>query len=111
MGYRWWLLAAACGLLWASVGCVNVQAPERVELRAGHRPEPVDSSHVPATQSHEECRAELVKAYENIRYLEGENEHLRDKLAECKRDRERYKDELKACEKRHEKRRDKHDDD
>jgi len=88
------LLLGTCGALLLSLGgCVT--APERIEVSVGEgrRPPPVDSSHVPATTSHEEARQELAKAYENIRYLEQENRRLQDKA-------ERYKRERDECRKR-----------
>ena len=92
----WCLLAAGC-LLWAAVGCVSVTAPRSVEIGSS-RPEPVDSSRVPATASHEEARRELHKAYQNLQYLERENRQLEEKAAKYKRQRDECKDRLERYE-------------
>ncbi len=87
---------AAGGLLLVAGGCVNVKAPERIDL--GGRPEPVDSGRVPPTSSHEQARQELVKAYQNIQYLERENQELRKDAAEYKRERDECRDRLERYE-------------
>lgn len=92
-------LALCGGLLWLAAGCVNVKAPERIDLGGSRRPEPVDSSRVPPTASHEQARAELARAYENIRYLEQENRRLSEKAAEYKRERDQCRDRLERYEK------------
>lgn len=96
---RWFLLAAGC-LFWALPGCVNIQAPEKIEVRGSSRPEPVDSSRVPRTASHEEARGELRKAYANLQYLERENGRLQRKADEYKRKRDKCRKELDRCEDR-----------
>ncbi len=74
--------------LFALTGCFSVKAPEQINIGGGSsRPEPVDSRRVPPTTSHEHARQELAKAYQNIQYLERENEKLRRKIDEMKRDR------------------------
>ncbi len=101
---RFTVLALASGtLLWLCLGCV--QAPREINIGTSRdRPEPVDSSRVPRTSSHDDCRYELQKAYDNLRYIERENARLKDKAAEYKRERddarherERYEDELDRC--------------
>ena len=91
MSTRPWLLLAAAGLIWATAGCVSVKAPETIEIGGRGRPEPVDSSRVPATASHEEARYELQKAYRHIQWLERDNQRWREKAAEYKRERDEYK--------------------
>lgn len=67
-------------------GCFSVKAPEQINIGSGSsRPEPVDSRRVPPTTSHEHARQELAKAYQNIQYLERENDKLRRKIDEMKR--------------------------
>lgn len=74
-------------VLGLSAGCVSVKAPEKIVVGSGSPP-PVDSSRVPATSTHEEARAELNKAYQNIQHLERENQRLRQKADEYKRERD-----------------------
>lgn len=96
MNRKWWLVALL-GALAAAVGCVNVKAPERIEVGGG-RAQPVDASRLPATSSHEECRAELERAYAYIQDLERQNARLEEKAEKYKRERDEQK------------KRDKHDD-
>jgi TolA-binding protein len=102
MNTRGWVLLAAGCLLWLTVGCVTAKAPERIDVRLGssQRPEPVDSSRVPDPQTLEAARAELHKAYQQIRWLESEVADLEEDKAECKRERNRYKKERDKCEDR-----------
>lgn len=90
-----WLLAA--GLMWWTTGCVSVKAPERIEIGGGSPP-PVDSSRLPPTQTHQECRDELVRAYQNIQHLERENAELRQKVEKHKRERDECRQRLKRYE-------------
>ena len=85
------IAAIAVGGLCLVWGCVQVKAPERIDIGGGPRPQHVDSSRVPQTTSHAEAQAELTKAYDQIRYLEHENRRLRDKYEDAKRDKEEYK--------------------
>jgi len=98
MSTRSWVMLAVAALLAASAGCVSVKAPEKIEIGGG-RPEPVDSTRIPETSSHEQAREELRRAYENLQYLERENERLREKAEKYKRERDQYKDRLKRYEK------------
>jgi uncharacterized protein len=75
----------AAGLL--GTGCISVKAPERISINSS-RPQPVDSRRVPSTRSHEEARAELNKAYQNIQYLEERNRKLERDAQEYKRERD-----------------------
>lgn len=81
--------AFLCGVIVVMLaGCFSVKAPEQINIGGGSsRPEPVDSRRIPPTTSHEHARQELAKAYQNIQYLERENEKLRRKIDEMKRDR------------------------
>ncbi|MGD8454496.1 MAG: hypothetical protein PVJ57_21995 [Phycisphaerae bacterium] len=91
------LTLGVCCLLWTATGCISVKAPERVVVGES-RPEPVDSSRVPETASHEEARQELRKAYQNIQYLERESAHWHEKAAEYKRERDECRDKLERYE-------------
>ena len=82
------LLGCSGLILLLASGCVSVKAPERIDIRNGSRPEPVDTSRIPPTNSHEHARQELAKAYQNIQYLERENQRLERKAAEYKRERD-----------------------
>jgi hypothetical protein len=90
-----WLIVPACGLLFmlnTLVGCVNVKAPENIEIgsRRGH--DPVDTSQVPENMSKEEARQKLAEAYERIKYLEGKVADLEKDKRELKKDKEELKD-------------------
>ena len=74
-------LAAICG---AAGGCVTVRAPEEIHIGNSPQSAKVDSSHVPETTSHEQARAELITAYQQIRYLEHQNQRCREKLDDAK---------------------------
>jgi hypothetical protein len=96
------VMLALCGIS-LGTGCLNVKAPEQIHVGGGPPPQNVDSSRVPATHSHEEARAELARAYDQIRYLEHECERLRDRYEDAKADKEEYKRKYKDL-------KDKHDD-
>ncbi len=98
MRTRYWLLAASAGLILATFGCVNVKAPERIDIGGG-RPEPVDTSRVPPIATVEQGREELAKAYQNIQYLEQENQRLRKKADDYKRERDTARKRLEKYEK------------
>jgi len=82
----------------AGAGCVSVKTPEKIEIGASV-PDSVDSSRLPQTASHEECRQELYKAYQNIQYLERENQHLKQKADKYKRERDECRKRLEKFEK------------
>lgn len=81
-------------------GCLTVQAPEKIEI--GNRPgsEPIDTSRLPPTASHEEARQRLAEAYERISYLESKVRDLEKDKRELKDERERYKDRYEQEKKR-----------
>jgi hypothetical protein len=91
MSTRAGLLSIAAGLALAVAGCFSVKAPREINVGGSSRPEPVDSSRIPATASHEEARAELHKAYAYIQWLERKNAELEEDKADCKRERDKYK--------------------
>jgi hypothetical protein len=95
---RGWWLGVAAGVLLAAVGCVK--APENISVNVGgdNRPPPVDSRRVPQTATLDDCRAELVKAYQNIQYLEDENAKLKKKADDYKRERDDCRKRLKKHE-------------
>jgi predicted RNase H-like nuclease (RuvC/YqgF family) len=100
MQYNRWVLFLGAAVMFGLSGCVSVKAPESIQIGSERRPEPVDSSRVPNTASHEEAREELRKAYANLRYYEDELAELQDKAERYKRERERCEDELEECEER-----------
>lgn len=98
-----WLLPLA-GLAFGLVaGCVNIDAPEKIEVGTRERAEPVDSARIPPTASHEEARAELRKAYAYLREVEQERDHWRKKAAKYKQERDKCERRLDDCEDRLEK--------
>lgn len=96
------LLAVVGTAVIASAGCVNLKAPEQINVGTG-RHEPVDASKVPPTSSHEEARQKLAEAY-------GEIQHLQSKVAGLERDKRELKAEREECEKKYKKLKDRHDD-
>ena len=91
---------ASVGLmvLFAS-GCLSARAPENIYIgTGGPAPQDVDSNKLPPTTTHEEARAELVKAYDHIRYLEHRNHRLENKLEDARQDKEEYKRKYKRLE-------------
>jgi len=84
-------LSGVIACIWAC-GCVQVRAPERIQIGSDPPPEHIESTRIPPTASHEEARAELRKAYRQIAYLEHENDRLREKLDECEDHREALED-------------------
>ena len=79
---------ATVGLtLLCGAGCINLKAPERIDI-GGRNAEPVDSSRVPPTANHDEARRELTRAYQRIQQLERDNERLDRKAADYKRERD-----------------------
>ncbi len=95
MGRRWLLMGLPV-VLAGLAGCVNVKAPERIVLNGD--PPPVDASRVPETTSHADCRDELIRAYQNIQYLERENARLKQRADEYKRERDEARKRLKRYE-------------
>ena len=84
------ILLACCLVVSCLVGCVIVRTPV-VQINMGPSPEDLDSSQVPPTATHEEARAELIKAYKHVRYLEHQNARLREKHEDARQERDEYK--------------------
>jgi outer membrane murein-binding lipoprotein Lpp len=76
-------------------GCVNVKAPDEINIGSGHH-QPVDASKVPPTKTHDEARQKLAEAYEEIRYLQG-------KVADLEKDKKKLKEDREECEKKYKK--------
>jgi outer membrane murein-binding lipoprotein Lpp len=76
-------------------GCVNVKAPEEINVGTG-RHQPVDASQVPPTKTHEEARQKLAEAYAEIR-------HLQSKVADLEKDKKELKAQREECEKKYKK--------
>lgn len=95
-----WGLAWGCLGLGLLVGCLNVQAPEKIEIGSGRGREPIDTSRIPETRSHEEARQKLAEAYERIKYLEGKVNSLEKDKRELKKDKEDIKDKYEREKKR-----------
>ncbi len=94
----WLLVLATAGLVLLSTGCVTL--PKNVEVNVGDsgRPAPVDSTRVPEPKTLDEAHQELVKAYQNLQYLEHENARLADKAAKYKTERDECRKRLKSYE-------------
>jgi hypothetical protein len=91
------LAASAAALMLTALGCVSVKAPERIDIGGGH-PAPVDTGRIPPITTVEQGREELCKAYQNIEYLERENEHLKHKADEYKHERDQCRKRLEKYE-------------
>src|SRR5262245_59583281 len=89
------LLSGALTLLISA--CVNVKAPEKVEI--GNNSRVVDARHVPETHNHDECRQELTNAYSEIERLQRKMDGLEKDKRELKRERDDYKDKYKKLKK------------
>ena len=74
-----------------AAGCVNVRPPD-IQIGTGPPPEDVDASRVPPTATHEEARAELEKAYRQLRYLEDRVRRLEADNRELEAERDEYED-------------------
>ncbi len=101
---RPFILAVGAVLLGVGLGvagCVSVKAPEDINI--GSRPgrEPIDTSRVPPTRSHEEARQKLAGAYERIDYLEAKIRDLEDDKEELKKKRDEYKRKYKRLKDRY----------
>lgn len=95
------VVGAAAWSILGLAGCVNVQVPEIPESYGG-RPAPrVDSSRVPKTRTHDECRVELNRAYEYIGSLERRNQRLENDKDKLKAEVKQLKNQLKASGKRY----------
>ncbi|HEY3241856.1 MAG TPA: hypothetical protein VGM03_00770 [Phycisphaerae bacterium] len=92
--HRLQVLAAA--LACCLPACLNVKAPERIEVNAGAPPQDIDTSHVPHPATLGESHAEIDRAYRQIAFLE-------DRLARAERKRDDYKRERDECEKKYKK--------
>ena len=74
-----------------AAGCLNVRTPD-IQIGSGPPAENVDSGHVPPTATHEEARAELEKAYRQLRYLEDRVRRLEADNRELEAERDEYED-------------------
>lgn len=84
---RTWILTGLAALLVCTAGCLNVQVPREVNINGSDR---VDSRTVPKTTSHEDCRAELNRAYARIRELEHDLQRCKQKNDQLEERLERY---------------------
>lgn len=89
---------AAAGLL-LGLGCATVRLPESVNVNTGSTRR-VDSSQVPKTSTHGECRDELHRAYAEIRRLERKIDGYRRDIDELKDDKKALKKKIKRLEKK-----------
>ncbi len=81
-------------LIFTFAGCATINVPDKIDVGYGQSPK-VDSSRVPETRNHEECRAELRKAYGYIQSLERKNQKLEKDKAELKAKNSRLEKQLK----------------
>ncbi|HVP09931.1 MAG TPA: hypothetical protein VMV94_01950 [Phycisphaerae bacterium] len=99
---RWLAVIVPAGVVAAAFilsGCVNVKAPEQINVGTGPH-HPVDASQVPPTKTHEEARQKLAEAYAEIRYLQS-------KVADLEKDKKELKAQREEWEKKYKKLKDK----
>jgi len=103
-GTRWLILFVMAVILVAGIsltGCINVKAPEEINVGSSPGRQPIDTSRLPRTQSHEEARQKLAEAYQRIDYLEDKVRDLDKDKRELKDERDDYKRKYKREKKRH----------
>ena len=76
------------------LACVQATAPD-VYINSGPPPEDVNSAQVPTTSTHDQCRTELERAYNQIRYLEHDKRRLTEKVEHEKERGDEYKKKYK----------------
>ncbi len=84
----------------AVTGCLNVKAPDTINIGSQRGRDPIDTSRVPPTASHEAARRKLAQAYDRIQYLERKVHGLQKDKRELKQEREEYKNKYKREKKR-----------
>jgi len=104
------LTVCVCFAAAMAAGCFSARAPENIYIGGGPRSADVDSSTVPRTRTHEEAKAELVKAYQQIRYLEHENDRCMGKLEDADERAEEYEDKYEDLEDKYDDLEDKYED-
>lgn len=101
--YRKWVMSGTSGLLLLAIGCINLQAPEKVVVNRNERHQSEDAAtadrNMPETHSHEEARAALRREYERNAALERELasrdreiRKLKEDLRDAKKERDRNRD-------------------
>jgi hypothetical protein len=95
------LTACVCLVAALAAGCFSAKAPDNIYIGGGPRSADVDSSTVPRTRTHEEAKAELVKAYQQIRYLEHERARCKDKLEDAEERADEYENKYEDLKDRH----------
>ena len=79
-------------------GCASINVDAKIpSAYVSHSPR-VDSSKVPKTSTHAECREELERAYEYIRYLERKVEKREKKIAKLEKDKKELKRKISRLE-------------
>ncbi len=104
------LTICVCFAAAITTGCLNVRAPEKIEIGNRPRSANVDSSTIPQTRTHEQAKAELAKAYQQIRYLEYEHNRCKGKLKDAREDAEEYEEKYDRLEDEYDRLEDKYED-
>ncbi|MBN2560890.1 MAG: hypothetical protein JXQ75_08170 [Phycisphaerae bacterium] len=98
------VVAVLLTVTFGMAGCINVKAPENVTVGGAPRGrQPIDTSRLPPTRSHEEARQKLAEAYERIGYLE-------DKVRDLEEDKDKLKDKCDEYKRKYERAKDRYDD-
>ena len=90
------------GLVLFLPACLSIKAPDNISGDfSGWRNESFDASQVPKTNSHEEAKSELEKAYAQIRHLNRKVEKLEESKRKAKDERDEWKRKYKRLEDRY----------
>jgi len=98
---RWTFAAAALLGIAVLSSCVNVKAPDNIEIGSGGGRAYSSHSRNPNPQTLDEAKAELNKAYQRIDYLEKKNSDLEKDKQKYKDERDEYKSKYKQAKKQY----------
>ncbi len=88
---------AISSVIWI-IGCASINVDAKIPSGyISHSPK-VDSSHVPKTSTHAECRDKLEQAYEYIRYLEHKVQKREKKIKKLEKDKKELKHKIDKLE-------------
>lgn len=87
------ILLSAVLCLGTFVGCMDIKVDTKVPDYSGRSHRKVDSSRVPKTSSHKDCREKLNRAYEYIGSLERKVKKCEKKIDKLEQDKKKLKKE------------------
>ncbi len=92
-----WVFIVWCFLVF-SAGCASVNVDAKIPSGYFPHSPKVDSSRIPKTSTRAECREELTRAYEYIRYLEHKVEKREKKIDKLEQDKKELKKKISRLE-------------